>query len=43
MNADDKFVESVIGLEPDPNKHDYVLHFEPVIFAFKKKIDLNFV
>ena len=30
LNADEKFVKSVVGLKPDQSQHDYILHFEPV-------------
>lgn len=30
LNADHKFVNSCYGLNPDENKHDFILHFEPV-------------
>lgn len=30
MNAEKKFLDSLIGMNPDENKHDFILHFEPV-------------
>jgi hypothetical protein len=30
LNADDKFINSVNGLSPNKDLHDFVLHFEPV-------------
>ncbi|CAF0832095.1 unnamed protein product [Brachionus calyciflorus] len=29
LNADDKFVNDLKGLQPDNNLHDFVIHFEP--------------
>lgn len=37
LNADQKFLDSVNGLKPDLNKHDFILHFEPVsLFLISK-------
>ncbi|RNA35694.1 scavenger receptor class B member 1 isoform X1 [Brachionus plicatilis] len=30
LNADEKFVNSVIGLKPDKDKHDFIIHYEPI-------------
>lgn len=30
LNADKKFLNSVIGLKPDKNKHDFIVLYEPV-------------
>jgi hypothetical protein len=32
LNADEKFVKSVNGLEPDKNLHNFLINFEPVGF-----------
>ena len=34
LNGDEKFVNSAYGLKPDQDKHDFILHFEPVNFSF---------
>jgi lysosome membrane protein 2 len=30
LNAEDKFIEAVTGLNPNQDKHDFVIDFEPV-------------
>lgn len=30
LNADKKFVDSVTGLEPDRDKHNFIIHYDPV-------------
>ena len=30
LNADDKFKNSIVGMNPNQDKHDSILHFEPV-------------
>ena len=34
LNAEEKFINSVKGLKPDENKHDFVYHLEPVKYIF---------
>lgn len=41
MNADQVLVDSLVGLKPDENLHDFVLHFEPVCLLFLNKITKN--
>ena len=33
LNAEAKFLDSIEGLAPDEDKHDSILHFEPVNFV----------
>ena len=30
LNADHKFIQNVEGMRPEQEKHDHVMHFEPV-------------
>ena len=30
LNAEKQFTDAIEGMAPDENKHDFVLHFEPV-------------
>ena len=30
LNADEKFVNNIIGMEPNNTLHDFILHLEPV-------------
>jgi hypothetical protein len=38
LNADKKFVDSLTGLNPSKENHDYVLSIEPVKFTYLIKI-----
>ncbi|CAF0919401.1 unnamed protein product [Brachionus calyciflorus] len=45
LNADLKFLEGVNGLNPDKNKHDFILHFEPISgtsIGGKARLQVNF-
>lgn len=42
LNADEKFKNAFVGMNPDPEKHDAILHFEPVCFNFKLKLSQVF-
>ncbi len=41
LNADKKFVDSLTGLNPSKENHDYVLSIEPVKFTLIKIIWLK--